>query len=64
MADAQLLAGACDAVLLIARAYSTNRKGFEKAVQELRPFRLIGTVLNGGARAKLGSRYKGYYHKE
>jgi non-specific protein-tyrosine kinase len=65
MTDAQLLAGACDAVLLIARAYSTNRKGFDKAIQELRPFRLIGTVLNGGARATLRSRYKGYYyHKE
>jgi capsular exopolysaccharide synthesis family protein len=62
--DAQLLAGACDAVLLIARAYATNRKGFEKAVQELRPFRLIGTVLNGGSRAKSGSRYKGYYNRK
>jgi capsular exopolysaccharide synthesis family protein len=61
MTDTQLLAGACDAVLLIARAYSTNRKGFEKAVQDLRGFRIIGTVLNGGARPRRSSRYKGYF---
>lgn len=64
MADAQLLVSACDAVLLIARAYSTNRKGYDKAVQDLRPFRIIGVVLNGGTRARASSRYKGYYIKE
>jgi capsular exopolysaccharide synthesis family protein len=60
MTDATLLAGACEAVLLIVRAYSTNRKAFDKAIQELRPFRMIGTVLNGGTRSS--SRYKGYYY--
>ena len=48
IADVQLLAASCDAVLLIARAFSTTTKMFEKAVQELAPFRVIGTVLNAG----------------
>jgi capsular exopolysaccharide synthesis family protein len=64
MTDTQLLAAACDGVLLIARAYSTNRKHFEKAAQDLRPFRIIGAVLNGGSRTHLTSRYKGYYERE
>jgi capsular exopolysaccharide synthesis family protein len=59
--DAQLLGGSCDAVLLIARAFSTTRKSLEQAVQDLSAFRLIGTVLNGGTRAQLNHRYKGYY---
>jgi capsular exopolysaccharide synthesis family protein len=58
--DVQLLAGGCDAVLLIARAFSTTRKAFEKAVQDLLPFRVIGTVLNAGE-AQSSRRYNGYY---
>jgi capsular exopolysaccharide synthesis family protein len=59
--DTQLLAANCDAVLLVARAFSTTRKSFERAVQDLAPFRVIGTVLNAGNRAHLYRRYKGYY---
>jgi capsular exopolysaccharide synthesis family protein len=58
--DVQLLAGSCDAVLLIARAFSTRRKAFERAVQDLLPFRVIGTVLNAGT-DRPPRRYKGYY---
>ena len=47
--DVQLLAASCDAVLLVARAFATSRKAFEKAVQDLLPFRVIGTVLNAGS---------------
>ena len=61
ISDTQLLAGCCDAVLLVARAFSTTRKSMEQAVQELSPFRIIGTVLNGGPRAHNYRRYKGYY---
>ena len=61
IADAQLLAGCCDAVLLVARAFSTTRKSLEQAVQDLSPFRIIGTVLNGGPRTQVYRRYKGYY---
>jgi len=50
--DTQLLAASCDAVLLVARAFSTTRKAFEKTVQDLSPFRLIGTVLNGGVKPR------------
>jgi protein-tyrosine kinase len=59
IADVQPLAESCDAVLLVARAFATARKAFEKAVQDLSPFRLIGTVLNAGAGQSY--RYHGYY---
>jgi capsular exopolysaccharide synthesis family protein len=59
--DAQLLAGKCDAVLLIARAFSTTRSALEQAARELNAFRIIGTVLNGGTRPNLYRRYSGYY---
>jgi capsular exopolysaccharide synthesis family protein len=61
--DTQLLAASCDAVLLVVRAFSTARKAFEKTVQDLAPFRVIGTVLNGGAETHgygYGYGYKGY----
>jgi capsular exopolysaccharide synthesis family protein len=60
IADVQLLAGCCDAVLLIARAFSTTAKMFERAVQELAPFRIIGTVLNAGMEPS--ARYRGDYY--
>ena len=59
--DAQLLAGSCDGVILVTRAFSTTRKSLERAVQDLQPFRVIGTILNGATRSQLSSRYKGYY---
>lgn len=59
--DAQLLAGYSDAVLLIARAFSTTSKELEQAARELSTFRIIGTVLNGGTRAQLYRGYSGYY---
>jgi capsular exopolysaccharide synthesis family protein len=59
--DTQLLAGSCDAILLVARAFSTTRKSMELAVQDLSQFRIIGTVLNGGPRTQVYRRYKGYY---
>ena len=58
--DVQLLAGSCDAVLLVARAFSTSRKSLEQAVHNLQPFRLIGSVLNAGS-SQLAHRYDGYY---
>ncbi|MCX6628938.1 MAG: CpsD/CapB family tyrosine-protein kinase [Candidatus Solibacter sp.] len=61
ISDTQLLAENCDAVLLVARAFSTTRKSMEQAVQDLSPFRIIGTVLNGGPRTRDYRRYKGYY---
>jgi len=61
VADAQLLATGCDAVLLVGRAFATTRKALQKAVQDLSPYRVIGTVLNRGMRVDL-SRY--YYYEE
>ncbi len=43
--DTQLLAGSCDAVLLVARAFSTTRKSLELAIQDLSQFRIIGTRI-------------------
>jgi capsular exopolysaccharide synthesis family protein len=59
--DAQLLAASCDAVLLVTRAFISTRKALDKAVQDLQPNRIIGTVLNGGARSLSYNRYSGYY---
>jgi len=58
--DTQLLAKSCDAILVVARAFATTRKPLEKAVHDLLPFRIIGTVLNGGGRTHL-YRHSGYY---
>ena len=56
--DTQLLASSCDAVLLVARAFSTTCKAFEKTVHDLASFRVIGTVLNGGVNVRrYGYRY-------
>jgi len=60
MTDAQLLASSCDAVLLVARAFATTRKAFEKAVQDLQAFRVIGAVLKGGTRTQGGRKYAYY----
>lgn len=62
IADAQLLAHSCDAVLLIARAFATTRIGLNRAVQDLAPFRVIGTVLNAGTLGKPRRKY-GYYYR-
>ena len=58
--DVQLLAASTDAVLLVARAFSTTRKSLEQAVHHLKPFRMIGCVLNAGS-SQRAERYHGYY---
>lgn len=58
--DGHLLAQCCDAIVLVARAFSTTTKAFEKVVQELQSFRVLGTVLNGGARSDRYRHYNGY----
>jgi capsular exopolysaccharide synthesis family protein len=60
LVDVQMLAANTDAVLMVARAFSTSRKAFEKAVQELTPFHIVGVVLNAGVPAH-SKRYHGYY---
>lgn len=57
IADAQMLANSCDGVLLVARAFTTTTKAFQKTLDDIQAFRLVGTVLNGGMRTQ---RYK--YH--
>jgi polysaccharide biosynthesis transport protein len=47
--DAQLIAAHADAVLLVARAFSTRAQAFERVVQELGPAKVIGAVLNAGS---------------
>jgi capsular exopolysaccharide synthesis family protein len=58
--DTQLLAVSCDAVLLVARAFSTTRKALEKSVQDLAPFRIVGTILNGGVSSRRYRKYAYY----
>jgi capsular exopolysaccharide synthesis family protein len=59
--DTQLLASHCEAVLVVARAFTTTCKALERAVQDLAGFRLLGAVLNGGAPVGSYGRYGGYY---
>lgn len=47
--DAQLLAAHADAVLVVARAFSTRMQALERAVEELGPAKVIGAVLNAGS---------------
>ena len=62
LTDAQLLASACDAVLLVVRAFLTSQKQLEEAMQKLLAFRVIGSVLNGGPSIRP---YYGYsYHRD
>jgi protein-tyrosine kinase len=58
--DVQIMAASCDAVLLVARAFSTTAKGLEEAVDKLQSFRVIGAVLNAGTPQR-SRRYHGYY---
>ena len=61
LTDAQLLASACDAVLVVVRAFMTSQKALEEAMQKLLAFRVIGSVLNGGLtiRSNYGYSYYG-----
>jgi capsular exopolysaccharide synthesis family protein len=61
VADPQLIAGACDAVLVVTRAFYSTCKQLEKTVQELQRFRLLGAVLNAGTRVKRYGGYSAYY---
>jgi non-specific protein-tyrosine kinase len=61
IADAQLLAANCDAVLLVARVFSTTAKAFEKAAADLAQYRIVGSILNGASSGQLYRRYEGYY---
>jgi protein-tyrosine kinase len=58
--DTHLLAASCDAVLLVARAYSSTRKLVQKAAQDLASHRMIGAVLNGATTGNLERRSYGY----
>jgi capsular exopolysaccharide synthesis family protein len=60
--DAHLLAAQTDAVLLVTRAFKTRKPALEKAVQDLLPFRVVGTVLNGAPRVHLAAGYGGGYY--
>jgi succinoglycan biosynthesis transport protein ExoP len=60
LADVQLLARCSEAVLLVARSFVTSRQALEKAVQELQPYNVIGTVLNASS-VERSKRYYGYY---
>jgi len=58
--DTHLLAASCDAVMLVARAFSSTRRLLQKAAQDLASYRIIGAILNGGTNGKLSGRYCGY----
>ena len=61
VSDTQLLASACNAVLLVARAFATTRSALEESVKHLQFSRILGTVLNGGTATGSHYRYRSYY---
>ncbi|HWP84401.1 MAG TPA: CpsD/CapB family tyrosine-protein kinase [Terriglobia bacterium] len=61
LTDPQLLASACDAVLLVARAYATTQKALQEAANKLQPFHLVGSVLNGAVSLSSSYGYRSYY---
>lgn len=60
LADVQIMARCCEAVLLVARSFVTSRQELEKAVQNLEPFNVIGTILNA-SRNPRARYYSDYY---
>ena len=61
LTDTHLLAEHCDAVLLVARPFFTKQKLLEKALQDIRPRRVLGVVLNGALATPAYGRYSNYY---
>ncbi len=64
LTDVQLIANSCDAVLLVARSFSTTRKSLESAARELRSFNVIGSVLNGVPPTREYKKFREYYYPE
>jgi len=62
ISDVQHIAENSDAVLLVARAFTTTRKTFQKTLQDVSGFPVIGTVLNGLSRPESSRKYRGYYN--
>jgi capsular exopolysaccharide synthesis family protein len=60
VADANLLAGHCDGVLLVLRAKSTPSAAADKARKELQKRKVIGVVMNGVEQANTYGGYYGY----
>jgi capsular exopolysaccharide synthesis family protein len=61
VADAQLLAASCEAILLVVRAFCTSEGELEEAAKKLRRFRVIGTMLNGRQEMVPDYGYHSYY---
>jgi protein-tyrosine kinase len=47
VADFELIAGACDGILLVVKAMQTNRESLRKLANQLDPAKLLGVVMNG-----------------
>lgn len=60
VSDTHLLAAGCDGVLLVARAFSTTCKQFQKMAADLAQFRILGTVLNAASTSLMYYGYGGY----
>ena len=59
LADFELIAGACEGVLLVARSGKTSRESLARICLQVDPKKLLGIVLNGSA--EKGE--KGYYYR-
>jgi capsular exopolysaccharide synthesis family protein len=61
LADFELIAGACDALLMVVRAHRTERGVLQDASRQIDKKKLLGIVLN--AHALQQANYYGYYKK-
>ncbi len=61
LTDTQVLSVHCDAILLVARAFATKQKALEKALHDLKPARVLGTILNGHMEKPGYGSYQKYY---
>lgn len=59
LADVELLAPACDGILLVVRAGYVRRDILEKSIKQLDPKKLLGLVYNGA----VGRAYPRYYYE-
>jgi capsular exopolysaccharide synthesis family protein len=61
-ADARLLAGCADAVMMVVRAGAAPYHTVERAIEALPAGRVLGVVLNGAEQAEEPGYYDYYYH--
>ncbi len=61
VADFELIASACDGVLVVVRALQTQRSLLRKASAQIDPKKLLGIVFNAAESERRNGYYNRYY---